>query len=232
MLEDWAVFRSVLPEAGIKIGVALICGFLLGMEREMKEKPAGLRTLILITVGSTVFMIVSDLIAVVTEGPDNITRVDTSRVASQVVTGIGFLGAGAIIQSRGSIRGLTTAAAIWVASGVGLVIGVGFPLMAVAITLIVLLVLVLLNPIGNWFSRRGHSQSLDLVIPNDSLVLRRLQNILAGSAVREEDIHISDRNEDALTVSFLYRAKRGKSKEHLFEELSSIEGIRGAEVSP
>lgn len=228
MIEDFYLFSDVLPEAAVKIAFALLCGFLLGSEREMKEKPAGLRTITLITVGATLFMIVSDLIARMTEGPPDITRVDTSRIASQVVTGIGFLGAGAIIQSRGSIRGLTTAAAIWVAAGVGLCIGVGFPLLGTGITIVVLLVLVALNPIRAWMGRRGEAMALSLMLPNDALVLRRVRNVLLDNDVRERDVHVRPA-EGALEIEFAYRARRG-GKQHLLEELSAIKGVRGAEI--
>lgn len=228
MIEDFYLFSDVLPEAAVKIAFALLCGFLLGSEREMKEKPAGLRTITLITVGATLFMIVSDLIARMTEGPPDITRVDTSRIASQVVTGIGFLGAGAIIQSRGSIRGLTTAAAIWVAAGVGLCIGVGFPLLGTGITIVVLMVLVALNPIRAWMGRRGEAMALSLMLPNDALVLRRVRNVLLDNDVRERDVDVRPA-EGALEIEFAYRARKG-GKQHLLEELSAIEGVRGAQI--
>ena len=230
MIEDLTLFRDVVPEAAVKVAFALLCGFLLGSEREIKEKPAGLRTITLITVGATLFMIVSDLIARMTEGPTDITRVDTSRIASQVVTGIGFLGAGAIIQSRGSIRGLTTAAAIWVAAGIGLCIGVGFPLLATGITAVVLIVLVALNPIRAWMGRRGERFTLSLRVPNDALLLRRVRNILTDNDIPERDIDIRP-SVDTLEVKFAYRARKG-GKQHLLEELSAIRGVHGTEVAP
>lgn len=229
MIEDLTLFRDVLPDAAVKLAFALVCGFLLGSEREIKEKPAGLRTITLITVGATLFMIVSDLIARATEGPTEITRVDPSRIASQVVTGIGFLGAGAIIQSQGSIRGLTTAATIWVAAGVGLCIGVGFPLLAFGITLVVLTVLVVLNPIRAWMGRRGERFEMHLVLPNDLLVLRRVRNELMDNDVREDEISVDSRGEELL-VHFRYKAKKA-GKQHLLDSLAAIEGVRGMKAA-
>lgn len=229
MLESWDLLQSILTESTIKLGTALVCGILLGMEREFKEKPAGLRTIILITVGATIFMIVSDLIALVTEGPEDITRVDTSRIASQVVTGIGFLGAGAIIQARGAVHGLTTAATVWVAAGIGLCIGAGFPLLGTAITLLVLLVLVLLNPIGAWLSRRGEEETLRLILNNDTLTLQRVRGILAHNDVPGRDVAVTDRGDGQLALTLTYRS-RG-SKQRLLEELATVEGLRGDTVS-
>lgn len=229
MIEDLTLFRDVLPDAAAKLAFALLCGFILGSEREIKEKPAGLRTITLITFGAALFMIVSDLIAQVTAGPTAITRVDPSRIASQVVTGIGFLGAGAIIQSRGSIRGLTTAATIWVAAGVGLCVGVGFPLLGLGISVVVLGILVMLNPIRRWMGRRGQSQSLELLLPNDELVLRRVRNLLLDNDVLEEDVDVS-KAEDALTLRFVYRARRG-GKQHMLDDLAAVKGVRGTRAS-
>lgn len=229
MLESWDLLQSVFADSTIKLGVALVCGILLGMEREAKEKPAGLRTIILITVGATIFMIVSDLIALVTEGPEAITRVDPSRVASQVVAGIGFLGAGAIIQARGAVHGLTTAATVWVAAGIGLCVGAGFPILGVVITLLVLLVLVLLNPIGAWLTRRGEEETLRLVLDNDALTLQRVRGILAHNDVPDQGVALTDRGEERLALTVTYRS-RG-SKQRLLEELATVEGLRGDTVS-
>ena len=118
----------------LKIVVAGLCGGLIGLEREKDQKPAGIRTQMLVAIGSSMFMIVS-----LSVGSD--FRVDPSRIAAQVVTGIGFLGAGAIIRERGSVRGMTTAASIWVVSAIGLTIGAGLFLEGVFITLLAYLIL-------------------------------------------------------------------------------------------
>lgn len=228
MIEDLAVFRDILPEAAVKIAFALLCGLLLGAEREIKNKPAGLRTIILITLGAAFFMIVGDLIARVTEGPPEITRIDTSRVAAHVVSGIGFLGGGAIIQSRASIHGLTTAATIWVAAGIGLCIGLGFPLLATGATLIVLMVLIVLDPVRAWMSRRGRRRELNLLLPNDALVLERVTSLLLDNDIRERDFQVHQLN-SSLRLAVTYRS-RGGDKQNLLNELAGIEGVRGAEI--
>jgi len=140
----------MLPELGsqqllndflLKSGMAILCGGVIGVERELKRKPAGFRTNILICLGSTYFMLVSMLVSTLPGGRPG----DPGRVASQVVTGIGFLGAGTIIQSRGQIAGLTTAALIWVVSAIGLLIGVGYHLMALLGTAVIFLTLTVLG---------------------------------------------------------------------------------------
>lgn len=140
-METWQEFRTILPDLFMKSLIAVICGGLIGIERERRGKPAGLRTNILICLGSTLYMLVGDYITSRFLGVSS----DPSRIASQVVTGIGFIGAGTIIQSRGSITGLTSAAVIWTVAGIGLCIGAGFPFIALYFTLLVLFVLAFLS---------------------------------------------------------------------------------------
>jgi len=113
---------------------SMVCGAVVGLEREHKRKPAGLRTLGLICVGSTLFTISSLLVA---GAPPS----DPGRIAAQVVTGIGFLGAGAIIRDRGSVVGLTTAAAIWVVAAIGILVGLGYGAAGIAASVMVVLML-------------------------------------------------------------------------------------------
>ena len=227
MDESWSEFVQILPDAGLKIGVALVCGFLLGIERERRDKPAGLRTIVLITLGATLFMIVSNLIPFIKDWPTAIARVDPSRVASQVVTGIGFLGAGSIIQARGAVHGLTTAAVIWVAAGIGLCVGIGYPLLALVVTLAVVTVLVALDPLGKWLSRRGKRQAIELVIPNDGLLVRRIKHVLAQHDVEEDGIAVRPQSRDELNVIITYFASSPAATSRLLTMLSQIEGVHG-----
>ena len=122
-------------------------GAAVGLEREYRQKPAGLRTNILIAVGSALFTILS---LQMTQGVG-----DTSRVAGQIVTGIGFLGGGAILRSGDSIHGMTTAATIWVNSAIGIAAGTGQFALAAFATALTLVVLAVLPPIELYFERRA-----------------------------------------------------------------------------
>ncbi|XOU94893.1 MAG: MgtC/SapB family protein [Candidatus Kerfeldbacteria bacterium] len=126
----------------IRIVVSIVLCGLIGAERKIYHKPAGFRTNVLVGLGSTLLMILG--INIFTEFNDGNT-VDLTRLAGQIVTGIGFLGAGAIIQSRGSVHGLTTAATIWVVAAIGMAVGLGFYFEAVAVTISTLIVLVILG---------------------------------------------------------------------------------------
>jgi len=121
-----------------KLGLAVVLGGAVGLERELSGKPAGLRTNILICLGATMLM---DLSINVGIGPNGAHYGDPGRIAAQVVVGIGFLGAGTILQARGAVVGLTTAATIWVVAAIGLILGAGQFLEATGGTLLVLLVL-------------------------------------------------------------------------------------------
>ncbi len=126
-----------LTEITLMLLLAIGLGGLIGLERELSQKPAGLRTNILICVGSTMMMILARLFSQNTTPPGEILR-----VAAGVITGIGFIGAGTIIQSQGIIHGLTTASTIWAVSGLGLVIGAGYHAIAAIYTAIVLVTLI------------------------------------------------------------------------------------------
>jgi putative Mg2+ transporter-C (MgtC) family protein len=127
--------------------LATALGAAVGLEREYRQKPAGLRTNILIAVGSALFTILS---VEMTKGVG-----DTSRVAGQIVTGIGFLGGGAILRSGDAIHGMTTAATIWVNAAIGVAAGMGEFALATLATALTLVVLVVLPPIETYFERRA-----------------------------------------------------------------------------
>jgi putative Mg2+ transporter-C (MgtC) family protein len=140
LYETWDRLASVLPHFLIRCGAAAMCGAMIGIEREFKKKPAGFRTNILICVGAAIYMSAGLLLSYA-GGSDG----DPARIAAQVVTGIGFIGAGCIIQAGAKVTGLTTAATIWVVASIGLVAGAGFPILAIVSAVLVLLTLTVLG---------------------------------------------------------------------------------------
>lgn len=130
-----------------RLALAVLLGGIVGVERELSGKPAGLRTNILICLGSALLMDLSITIGVLDGG----VRIgDPARIAAQVVTGVGFLGAGTIMQARGEVVGLTTAATIWVVAAIGLAVGAGHRAEAIAAALLVTLVLTALGWLERW----------------------------------------------------------------------------------
>lgn len=123
-------------EVGLRLAVATVCGGLVGLNRERTHRPAGLRTLMLVSLGAAAFCLLAERLF---QGIDDKTAM--GRVAAGIVGGIGFLGAGTILQSHGQVRGVTTAAAIWVTAAIGTACGIGYYPIAAFATVLTMLVL-------------------------------------------------------------------------------------------
>jgi putative Mg2+ transporter-C (MgtC) family protein len=134
-------------DLGLRLTAGLVLGAIIGFERELHRQPAGFRTHSLVALGAALFTIVS---AYGFSGP----TVDPTRIAAQIVSGIGFIGAGTILQYRGSIRGLTTAASLWAVAAIGTAAGAGLLVMAIIGTILILVVLALLDRIEALVTRR------------------------------------------------------------------------------
>ncbi len=128
--------------------LSVMCGFVIGLERELKKKPAGLRTNMIICIGATIFTLIS--IKIGTQFQDSITR-----IAANVVVGVGFLGGGAVIQERAGVHGLTTAATIWLVACIGMACGAKFYSLAIIGTIVSIIVLIGLAGVDKYLSARG-----------------------------------------------------------------------------
>jgi putative Mg2+ transporter-C (MgtC) family protein len=159
----------------LKLVLAALMGGLIGMEREFRDKPAGLRTNILICVGSTLFMSISTTVAQVLGG-------DPTRIAAQIISGIGFLGAGAVLQSHGFVLGLTTAATIWVVAGIGMALGSGMYSLAIFVTAMSIVTLYALSFVEDRIQGRK-SYNYSLVVTNLNEALNAINNVLKESSV-------------------------------------------------
>ena len=144
--------------------LAAILGGSIGLERELKAKPAGLRTTLLICVGAAMFTELSLQIALLATGGGDALRADPARLAAQIIPGIGFIGAGAILHGRGRVTGLTTAATLWVVTAIGIAVGAGAYVEAIGTTVMVLFTLLLLTRferiIRRRFSNRRYTASV------------------------------------------------------------------------
>ncbi len=148
---DGSIVRDLRLDLLLHLSLAVVLGGAIGLERELQQKAAGLRTNILICTGAALFTELS--LAMTSEFGD------PSRIAAQIVTGVGFLGAGTIIQGRGIVTGLTTAATMWMVAAIGMAVGFGAMLEATGTTLLVVVVLVALRPIERWIEKRKRPQS-------------------------------------------------------------------------
>ncbi len=168
-----------------KLFVAAILGGIIGWERERRGRPAGLRTHLLVCIGVTLMMLVSEHIFLKYQGykNDSILRIDPARIAAQVVTGIGFLGAGTIMRSRASIRGLTTAASLWVVAGIGLAVGSGFILPAIFTTAIAIAILIL-NALVEKKLKRNKYRTIKMLITGQEHFLDDITQVLEKNSVK------------------------------------------------
>lgn len=145
-------------EVAVRLGLACVLGGLLGIERETQGREAGLRTHMLLSLGAAVFALASVTgFNAFVEGDSSNIRVDPGRIASYVAAGVGFIGGGAILKRDDRVRGLTTAASLWVAAAIGVTCGLGLwlvPLLAVGFALVSLAVL---RPLSQWLDRRFRS---------------------------------------------------------------------------
>ncbi|MCF6148515.1 MAG: MgtC/SapB family protein [Candidatus Kuenenia sp.] len=171
-----------------KLLLATILGGIIGWERERRGRPAGLRTHILVCVGVTLMMVVSEnmFYKYKTFASDSVIRIDPARIAAQVVTGIGFLGAGTIMRFKASVRGLTTAASLWVVAGIGLAIGSNCYIPAMLTTVIVLFSLLLVPYFEKDISRDRY-QTLKLCIAGSQSCMEMILEILKRNSMEMQN---------------------------------------------
>ena len=195
-----------------KLLIAAILSSFIGWERERRGRPAGLRTHLLVCVGVTLMMLVSEHIFVNYQGykNDSVLRIDPARIAAQVVTGIGFLGAGTIMRSRASIRGLTTAASLWLVAGIGLAVGSGFILPAVFATVIAIATLILI-PFIERGMKKDKFRTIKMLITGQEHFLDDITRILEKNSVKlqnykfEKDIQ---KNEIMYDINVKYKDEK------------------------
>jgi putative Mg2+ transporter-C (MgtC) family protein len=194
MLSQWEML--------VRLGLAACLGSVIGMERERLQWTAGLRTHMLVCVGAALFMLVSAFGFADSLGQAHVV-LDPSRVAAQVVSGIGFLGAGAILLRRDKIRGLTTAASLWTVAAVGLAVGGGLYVAAVGATLIILCILAGIKPLERrlWSSRGGREFALVVDREEASLAVIQSELTSAGMVIRMVAIEPHDDSSDDIRVS-------------------------------
>jgi putative Mg2+ transporter-C (MgtC) family protein len=216
-----------LWEVAVRLAVAAALTGAVGLERELRERAAGLRTHMLVGVGSALFTIISayawgDFIFDRTQG----TAFDPTRIAAQIVTGIGFLGAGVIIRQGLSIRGVTTAAGLWVAAAIGMAVGAGYWGAALIGTGVVLVGLGPLRMAEGWVVRRrreGGTLEIDLR-PEEPLA--PVLGVLEGRRARVSRIHLEE-EETGRELRLEVRMPPGVSGRDLVEELTRLDEVTG-----
>lgn len=215
-------------EMWVKLFLAVICGAAIGIERELHDKPAGLRTNILICVGSALITMVSLHVAL-TYAERQVNIADPGRIAAQIVSGVGFLGAGTIIQARGSVHGLTTAATIWVMAGVGLAIGAGSYAPAVATTVILLLTLVALGWLESHLTPRRHFVYFHVTADRRPGLIDEMNHLADRTGVSLDDFRLRHEDE-GLRFDFALSLPT-KKRDALLDGLLDLESVREVRVN-
>lgn len=211
-----------------RVAVAAALGGLIGIERELSDQPAGFRTHILVSLGAALFTLTGAYgLADFADGEGIVTRLDPTRVAAQVVTGIGFLGAGAIIHRGVNIRGLTTAASLWVTAAIGTAVGLGYwegAVAVAAVSLTALYVLKFLERKALSKMRRGRVRFVIDMEPE--LRLAHLTEILdrAGGRVMSMKV-IGDEDEDARELIVVAQLPSSGTAESLARDMQALEGV-------
>ncbi len=217
-------------EIALRLVLAALAGSAVGFERERLLWAAGLRTHMLVCVGSCLVMIVSAFGFADILGRANVI-LDPSRVAAQVVSGIGFLGAGTILLRGDTIRGLTTAASLWAVAAVGLAIGGGLYFAAGATTAIVLVILAGIKPLEEHFRARVHRRELRIVARRGAMSIEVLQSVLGPHASRVRQFVVQRGESDDLddVAVSLVRLPR-QTVEDIAAKLRALDGVVAVDI--
>jgi len=203
--------------------LACILGGLIGYERESMNRPAGFRTHILVCMGSALVMLTSEYIFMTYKGTTNI---DPARLGAQVVSGIGFLGAGTIIREGANVKGLTTAASLWAVSCVGIAAGIGFYGGAVVAALVIYLTLIALKKFEDNLTRRKHLNILYVKTNNLPGQIGIIGNTFGKYDITIKNIEfLNNEEDDDVLIKFFVRIPSGIKKKTIVEELQKINGV-------
>ncbi len=212
----------------LRLGIAFIAGMLIGIEREAHSQPAGMRTHILITIGSALAMLLSIYVPQSYPGFQN---GDPGRIAAQVVSGIGFLGAGAILRFGVNVRGLTTAASVWAMAMIGLAIGAGMYAVSFIALVIILFSLSVMDTFEKHLFRNRLFKRIDITLRKKSTDIRALENVLKGLKINIHSVDISKNTGDTndRIVFYVYILEK-MDIALLSETLEKTDGIVGFSV--
>jgi len=208
----------------LRLVAAVALGGVIGLEREFHGRPAGLRTHIMVCLGAAVVMLATSALSHL--APELALRLDPGRIAAGVVTGIGFIGAGAILRLKNTNRGLTTAACIWFVAALGVAVAVGAYLVAVAGTTLALVVLLILARAEKWISPDWYRE-LTVVGERDPGLISRVRALVEemGLKVQSYDYE-DDAQEGTLEVSLNLKFRRREVGEELLAKLQQVPEIK------
>jgi putative Mg2+ transporter-C (MgtC) family protein len=216
----------------LRLVLAAFLGGSIGLEREVHGRPAGIRTYLLLCLGSCLFMVISEYLWMGFEKvglPD--LQPDPGRIAAQAVTGIGFLGAGVIIRYKDTIRGLTTAACVWVACAIGLAIGAGLYLFGVAVTVLTGLGLISLKAFEKRLKKDWY-QEMTVVSTDEAGQMERIQEIIGQHEFQIVSSGlIKDLAKKEVTANYLLCLRTVHPSREVLYEIFDIPGVKRVDLA-
>lgn len=210
----------------LRLTLSCVLGGVIGYERQSRRKSAGLRTNVLVCLGSCLIMVLSQEIYQNVEG---LTNADPARLAAQVVSGIGFLGAGTIMKEGLTVRGLTTAACLWVVAGVGLAVGAGFYTGALFTSALVFGTLGTLSRLDDWVSHEKN-MSISIQTIDTPGQVGKISDCLDVLNLRTKGIQVKANTEDTVFIDLLIYNSGGAKNLEIAQELKKIKGVLSVDI--
>jgi putative Mg2+ transporter-C (MgtC) family protein len=205
-----------------RLVLAALLGGAIGAERELNDQPAGLRTHMLLTIGACLFTLISAY------GFGGGIGTDPSRLAAQIVTGIGFLGGGAIVRYGLTVKGVTTAASIWATASVGVAVGAGSYVLAIGGAVLVVSTLFGLRSVGNLLQRWGVSREEYVIMTHPDFAVERIVEVVRGERADLRGLERQD-TDDGGRVVLLVKLRPRYQPEQLLDAIGQLDGVRHVE---
>lgn len=215
--------RLFLSQTLLRLALAAFLGGAIGLEREVRHKPAGLRTNLFICVGAALFTLLSDRLAGSFGG-------DHTRIAAQIIPGIGFIGAGSILHSRGSVTGLTTAATLFVVASIGMAVGGGLYVTAILAAVVVAVALNALLWFETRFNLKPITANFEVIGPNADALLAEINEVLDEEGHAMKTVHIA-RHDGESKVRFQVEATRRECRD-ILDKLHKMSSTKHVQLSP
>ncbi len=224
-----------VDEIVIRLTLAVIIGGIVGFERENKNRPAGFRTHILVCVGATCAMLLSDIMFQVYRLEYGI-NIDPNRLGAQVISGVGFLGAGTIIHASANVRGLTTAASLWTVAIIGLVVGSGLYFMAFFATTITIGTLIFFNKYSHQINERSRNLDMLITVVHDPKSLGRITMFFGNKNIQLLEVNFVDMDDIAkisegktCVIKVVAYIDKNVNYSTILSELSTLKGVINVE---
>ena len=231
----------LVHEVVIRLALAVVVGGLIGYEREFQNRPAGFRTHILVCLGAAITSMIQlhsiqETTNMILQHPELATamKVDIGRLGAQVITGVGFLGAGTIIHEKGSVKGLTTAASIWTVACIGLAAGLGYYTLTILATICVFIVLVFFKAFEAKVFKNTSILKIEIQYSNKKNMVEKLEQYFDSIGVKVKNIEFSiedeEENPDYRTTMYTILAPRHIKSSGIVQKLCAFEEIYKATI--